>query len=130
MPSGTGKDMNIPDAEQRRRALDPQRSFIVQARPVRQDRASDSALPHPAGVVDQPEAVVAITLHQEGRGRDAAACAGALRDSAGSRPEKEHEQRTWELAKTVRERSDSLNWNLFSNSSACEFAPSIPSAPR
>src|ERR1017187_8029905 len=116
MESGTGGNMSIPDAEERGRALDPQRSFIVQA-PAGSGKTELliqrylNLLAH----VDQPEAVVAITFTKKAAGEMLRRVLGALRDSAGLQPEKEHERHTWKLAKAVRERSDSLRWDLFSN---------------
>jgi ATP-dependent exoDNAse (exonuclease V) beta subunit len=108
--------MSIPDAEPRKRALDPAGSFIVQA---------------PAGsgktelliqryltlltLVDQPEAVVAITFTKKAAGEMHQRVVKALRDAAGPRPVKEHEALTWELARAVRARSDTLRWELFQN---------------
>lgn len=84
MESGTGGNMSIPDAEERGRALDPQRSFIVQA-PAGSGKTELliqrylNLLAH----VDQPEAVVAITFTKKAAGEMLRRVLGALRDSAG-----------------------------------------------
>jgi len=108
--------MSIADAEQRRRALDPQRSFIVQA-PAGSGKTELliqrylNLLAH----VDQPEAVVAITFTNKAAGEMRRRVLDALRDSAAPQPAREHERHTWKLAKAVRERSESLRWDLSSN---------------
>jgi ATP-dependent exoDNAse (exonuclease V) beta subunit len=104
----------IPDAAERHRALDPDRSFIVQA---------------PAGSgktelliqrflvllarVERPEEIVAITFTRkaaaEMRARVIAALALARHAHA---PEAEHMRRTWELGRRVLERNDALGWKL------------------
>jgi ATP-dependent exoDNAse (exonuclease V) beta subunit len=65
--------------------------------------------------VDQPEAVLAITFTKKAAGEMRLRIVNALRDSAGPRPAEEHEALTWELAHAVRQRSDALGWDLFSN---------------
>jgi len=79
MESGTGGNMSIPDAEERGRALDPQRSFIVQA-PAGSGKTELliqrylNLLAH----VDQPEAVVAITFTKKAAGEMLRRVLGAL----------------------------------------------------
>ena len=101
------------DREQRLDALKPTRSFIVQA---------------PAGsgktelliqrflvllaLVEQPEAVVAITFTRKAAGEMRQRIIEALQKASGSEPEKPHKKQTWELAWKARERNDKLNWNL------------------
>jgi len=110
--------MTAPDAEQRRRALDPGRSFIVQA-PAGSGKTELlnqrflTLLAH----VDEPEAVLAITFTKKAAGEMRQRILKALRDSRLPRPEEEHKALTWELARAVQERSGSMNWNLFGNPS-------------
>jgi ATP-dependent exoDNAse (exonuclease V) beta subunit len=65
--------------------------------------------------VDQPEAVLAITFTKKAAGEMRLRIVKALRESVGPRPEEEHKALTWELAVAVRQRSEALGWNLFSN---------------
>ncbi|MFH1573024.1 MAG: UvrD-helicase domain-containing protein, partial [Acidobacteriota bacterium] len=108
--------MTAPDARQREHALDPERSFIVQA---------------PAGSgktelliqrcltllcrVNEPEAIIAITFTRKAAGEMRRRVMTALQNSAGRRPDKPHEALTWDLACRVRERNESLGWDLFRN---------------
>src|ERR1039458_153734 len=110
--------MSVPDLEQRKRALDPARSFIVQA-PAGSGKTELLIQRYLTllALVDQPEAVVAITFTKKAAGEMRQRVVKALRDAAGPRPEKEHESLTWELARAVRERSDALRWDLFRNPS-------------
>jgi ATP-dependent helicase/nuclease subunit A len=108
--------MTAPDAAQRRRALDPGGSFLVQA-PAGSGKTEllNQRFLTLLSRVDEPEAVLAITFTKKAAGEMRLRIVKALRDSVGPRPEREHEALTWELARAVRERSDALGWDLFSN---------------
>ena len=108
--------MIAPDAEQRRRALDPEASFLVQA-PAGSGKTEllNQRFLSLLARVDQPEAVLAITFTKKAAGEMRARIVKALRDSAGPRPEEEHKALTWELARAVQERSAAMRWDLFSN---------------
>ncbi|HEY1205756.1 MAG TPA: UvrD-helicase domain-containing protein, partial [Bryobacteraceae bacterium] len=108
--------MTAPDAVQRRRALDPSRSFLVQA-PAGSGKTEllNQRLLTLLARVDEPEAVLAITFTKKAAGEMRLRIVKALRDSVGPRPEEEHKALTWELAVAVREHSEALGWNLFSN---------------
>ena len=108
--------MTAPDAAQRRRALDPSRSFLVQA-PAGSGKTEllNQRLLTLLARVDEPEAVLAITFTKKAAGEMRLRIVKALRDSVGPRPEEEHKALTWELAVAVREHSEALGWNLFSN---------------
>ena len=89
--------MSIPDAQQRKRALDAQRSFIVQA-PAGSGKTElliQRSLPLLA-LVDQPEAVVAITYTKKAAGEMRLRVIRALQDSVGPCPSNEHEALTWD----------------------------------
>ena len=103
----------MPDWEQRLRALDPTRSFIVQA---------------PAGSgktellirrfltllaqVDRPEAVVAITFTRKAAAEMRHRIIAALQRAAGPQPSTPHEKHTWQLARDALARNNRLNWRL------------------
>jgi ATP-dependent helicase/nuclease subunit A len=108
--------MTAPDAAERRLALDPRRSFLVQA-PAGSGKTEllNQRFLTLLARVDEPEAVLAITFTKKAAGEMRLRIVKALRDSAGPRPEEEHNALTWELARAVRERSDALRWNLFTN---------------
>ena len=108
--------MSIPDAEQRKRALDPQRSFIVQS-PAGSGKTELLIQRYLTllALVDQPEAVVAITYTKKAAGEMRLRVIQALQNSLGPCPSNEHEALTWELACAARKRSESLGWDLFRN---------------
>ena len=109
--------MTAPDAAERRRALDPAQVVPrAGARGLGQNRTAEPAVPDAAGAGGPARGRSGHHLHQEGRGRNALArvlerC--AIRPGRGRR--KNTNALTWELARAVRERSDALGWNLFSN---------------
>lgn len=107
-----------PDIEERRLALHPETSFIVQA---------------PAGSgktelliqrflvllarVEQPEAIVAITFTVKAAGEMRSRVLDALRKAAhGREPSSAHERFTLELARDVLKRNARLGWDLLNNS--------------
>src|ERR1035441_8096724 len=108
--------MTAPDAEQRRRALDPERSFVVDA-PAGSGKTEllNQRFLSLLARVDQPEAVLAITFTKKAAGEMRTRIVKALRDSVGPRPEEEHKALTWELARAVQERSAAMRWDLFRN---------------
>ncbi len=108
----------VPDLEQRRRALDPATSFIVQA-PAGSGKTElliQRCLVLLA-TVSRPEEIAAITFTRkaaaEMRGRILAALAQAR---AAPRPGEAHRALTWDLARAALERNDSLGWRLEENS--------------
>jgi ATP-dependent exoDNAse (exonuclease V) beta subunit len=110
----------VPDLAERRRALDPARSFIVQA---------------PAGsgktglliqrylklltCVDDPEEIVAITFTRKAAGemreRVTKALARARESARAARPQTEHERTTIELASAAAARDARAGWHLAEN---------------
>jgi len=110
--------MNRPaDFEARRRALDPGRSFIVQA-PAGSGKTEvlTQRFLRLLATVERPERVLAITFTrkatQEMRTRITARLAQAR---AGARPEHEHDRQAVKLAGEVLERDRERGWNLLRN---------------
>lgn len=108
----------VPDLDERRRALDPATSFIVQA-PAGSGKTElliQRCLVLLA-TVSRPEEIAAITFTRkaaaEMRGRVLAALAQAR---AQPRPGEAHRALTWDLARAALARNDSLGWRLEENS--------------
>ncbi len=112
----------IPDAEQRQRALDPSRSFIVQA-PAGSGKTELLIQRYLTLLarVDAPEALLAITFTNKAAGEMRQRIVEALRDTAGPRPTEEHAALTWDLACAVRAHGESLGWDLFKNPSRMQI---------
>jgi len=111
------KALRVQDAQARREALDPSRSFIVQA-PAGSGKTGLLIQRYLALLarVDTPEEVVAITFTKrataEMRARVLEALAGAGDDAP---PEKPHERTTWELARAARARDRAAGWGIAEN---------------
>lgn len=105
------------DQTERRHALLPNASFIVQA-PAGSGKTELiiqrllTLLAH----VRQPEEILAITFTKKAAHEMRARVLKALTQAAQTpEPEKAHEQLTWQLATRVLERDRALKWNLMSN---------------
>ncbi len=107
-----------PDAAQRERALDFERSFIVQA-PAGSGKTELLIQRYLVllAKVQQPESVVAITFTRKAAGEMKRRVLDALARSNGPEPDQEHERTTYRLARAVREQSDALGWDLGTNPS-------------
>src|SRR5512145_1842051 len=107
----------IPDLEERSRALDPLRSFIVQA-PAGSGKTGllIQRYLRLLATVAAPEEIVAITFTLKAAGemreRVLEALAGAR---AGTAPDGEHEARTLELARDAARRDAEQGWGLAEN---------------
>ncbi len=108
--------MQPDDSKQREMALDPAKSFIVQS-PAGSGKTELLIQRYLTllGVVQRPEAVVAITFTRKAAGEMRRRILNALLSAAGPRPDKPHEARTWDLARAVREHSEHLQWRLLDN---------------
>jgi ATP-dependent exoDNAse (exonuclease V) beta subunit len=101
------------DASERRRALDPQRSFIVQA-PAGSGKTElliQRYLTLLARVA-VPEQVVAITFTVKAAAEMRARVLQALELAEGPAPGEAHALETWELARQVVEQDGRLRWGL------------------
>lgn len=109
--------MIVADAAARARALDPRRSFIVQA-PAgsgKTELLTQRLLVLLAGV-DEPEEVVAITFTRKAAAEMRARVFRAIRDAATqAEPDGEHRAQTWRLARAALERSRAREWQLEDN---------------
>jgi len=104
----------IADAKQRAAALDPERSFIVQA-PAgsgKTELLTQRTLALLA-TVQAPEEVIAITFTRKAAGEMRARILRALhRAAGGEKPQADHEKMTLDLAHKVLARSRSRGWEL------------------
>ena len=104
------------DQRERERALDPSRSFIVQA-PAGSGKTEllIQRYLRLLGMVDRPESVVAITFTKKAAAEMQGRVLEALGKARGLAPGKEHEQQTWRLAQAVLEQDRRHGWNLAEN---------------
>ena len=106
--------LRVPDLAERERALDPTRSYIVQA-PAGSGKTELLIQRYLAllGGVERPEEIAAITFTikaaAEMRLRVYAALAAAR---SHPRPDAAHEALTWDLARAALARNDALGWRL------------------
>ncbi|HEY2629160.1 MAG TPA: UvrD-helicase domain-containing protein, partial [Usitatibacter sp.] len=103
-----------PDWEQRERALDADRSFIVQA-PAGSGKTELLIQRFLAllGRVDRPEEIAAITFTIKAAAEMRKRVFDALRAARQSpRPDAPHTARTWDLARAAIERNDAMGWKL------------------
>jgi len=107
----------IPDAAERDRALDPARSFIVQA-PAGSGKTEllIQRTLRLLATVESPEEIVAITFTRKAAGEMRTRVLRAL-DAArrGTAPEGPHEARTLELAQAVARQDDHHGWRIAEN---------------
>jgi ATP-dependent exoDNAse (exonuclease V) beta subunit len=101
------------DAGERRTALDPGRSFIVQA-PAGSGKTGLLIQRYLAllATVEAPEEIVAITFTRKATGEMRGRVLDALAQAEGSAPGDPHERLTWELAQAARRRDADRGWQL------------------
>lgn len=111
--------MSLPlDIWERRAALDPERSFIVQA-PAGSGKTElliQRYLALLAGVI-QPEAVLAITFTVKAAGEMRERVLDALRAASGPEPDGENARLTHSLARQVLTRDHDYGWSIAENPS-------------
>src|SRR5512146_49625 len=107
-------DVPVPDLAERRRALDPARSFIVQA-PAGSGK-TELLIQRYLGLlahVDHPEEIVAVTFTRKAAGEMRERVLGALADAqSGAVPATEHEELTLELASAALRRDTRAGWRI------------------
>lgn len=107
----------VPDIRQREDALDPQRSFIVQA-PAGSGKTELLIQRYLLLLarVDHAEEIIAVTFTKKAAGEMRERVLQALADArAGKSPESTHEKLTLELAAAVLRRDDEAGWHLADN---------------
>jgi ATP-dependent exoDNAse (exonuclease V) beta subunit len=106
-----------PDREQRARALDPARSFIVQA-PAGSGKTELLIQRYLLLLarVERPEEIVAITFTRKAAAEMRKRVFEALAAARNApRPAESHAARTWDLARDALEANDRLGWKLEEN---------------
>lgn len=101
------------DFQARQDALDPQRSFLVQA-PAgsgKTELVTDRILSLLA-IVEQPEQVLAITFTRKAAGEMRSRVIEKLKAGLEPRPTEEHKQLSWDLAQKVLQRNEEKDWHL------------------
>ncbi len=107
----------IPDAEARERALDPEQSFIVQA-PAGSGKTGLLIQRYLKllACVDSPEEVIAITFTRKAAAEMRERVLLALETAKNSEiPDKPYEKLTYELAKAVLQRDAHFEWSITDN---------------
>lgn len=105
------------DQKQREKALNPQQSFIVQA-PAGSGKTEllTQRFLSLLSYVNLPEEILAITFTKKSATEMRSRIMNALKKAANSpEPEKDHEKKTWRLAKKVLLKNEAEKWNLLIN---------------
>lgn len=106
--------LKVPDLAERESALDPTRSFIVQA-PAGSGKTELLIQRYLAllGRVERPEEITAITFTIKAAAEMRLRVFAALRMARNEpRPGTPHQERTWDLARAALGRNDALGWKL------------------
>jgi ATP-dependent helicase/nuclease subunit A len=105
--------MTTSDAAVRLRALDPARSFIVQA-PAGSGKTEllTQRYLRLLAIVEQPEQILAITFTRKAAAEMRNRILLAIESAAAPAPESAHKRQTWELAHAVREADARRRWQL------------------
>lgn len=109
--------MTIQDEKERQQALDPTRSFIVQA-PAGSGKTEllTQRFLILLSSVKQPEEILAITFTKKSAAEMRARIIHSLKNANHNKePESPHAKKTWGLARRVLQQSKELKWNLLEN---------------
>lgn len=106
----------IPDLDDRRRALDVERSCIVQA-PAGSGKTEllIQRILALLGTVERPDEVLAITFTRKAAGEMRDRLLRALESAAVPAPAEEHARTTWQLARAVVANDERRQWRLRDN---------------
>jgi ATP-dependent helicase/nuclease subunit A len=109
---------SLVDQAARTTALDPARSFIVQA-PAGAGKTEllTQRLLVLLTQVQQPQEIVAITFTRKAAGEMRQRVLKALREGLGEKPQQAHAQKTWALARAVLEHDAERGWALLKDPS-------------
>lgn len=110
-------DTPLNDAEERKRALDPTQSFIVQA-PAGSGKTEllTQRFLVLLSCVKLPEEILAITFTKKSAAEMRDRIVKSLKNaSTAPEPESAHAKQTWSLARNALQRNLSLGWNLLDN---------------
>lgn len=106
------------DAQARLRAIDPERSFIVQA-PAGSGKTEllIQRYLRLLATVRRPDEILAITFTRKAAGEMRGRLLRALREACAAAPESAHQRQTWELARAALAQDARQGWNLLDNPS-------------
>ena len=109
-------ELIVTDAKQRAEALDPSRSFIVQA-PAGSGKTEllTQRYLQLLARVEHPEEIAAITFTRKAAAEMRNRVLAAIDRAAQPKPEQAHEQQTWQLANAVAQRDAAQGWHLREN---------------
>jgi len=116
MMTMTTNHFELHDGKERKLALDPTQSFIVQA-PAGSGKTELLTQRYLVllGCVKQPEEILAITFTKKSAAEMRARIIKALKNALEPEPETPHGKQTWKLARRALERNTTLGWNLLDN---------------
>src|SRR5512137_335133 len=112
--SGNMETKAVADARERETALDPSRSFIVQA-PAGSGKTEllVRRVLRLLAVVEEPEEILAITFTRKAAGEMRARILAGLRGARErERPADAYEASAWDLARAATERDAARGWDL------------------
>ena len=109
-------ELVVSDSKQRAEALDPARSFIVQA-PAGSGKTEllSQRYLRLLALVEHPEEIAAITFTRKAAAEMRNRVLAALDSAAQAEPQEPHKQTTWRLARAVSEQDTRQQWQLRDN---------------